>query len=69
MSPKAEAPNTENLPLWIHWLAQDSDGAWWGFEVEPLQADHGWYENEVGRYLRLESGNANPQWRNSLTRR
>jgi hypothetical protein len=70
---KTDMPNTDKLPSWIHWLAQDADGVWWGFEVEPLQADHSWYENEVGHYLRLKpqlgSGKANPQWRNSLHRR
>lgn len=66
---KPKPPNTDSLPPWIQWLAQDEDGAWWGFEVEPLLADHGWYENEVGRYLKLGSEEANPQWRNSLSRR
>ena len=41
---------------WVHWLAQDADGAWWGFEVEPLMHDSGWYENEVGRYIRAGGG-------------
>ncbi|MCK4585781.1 MAG: hypothetical protein KAU29_00450 [Gammaproteobacteria bacterium] len=66
---KTELSIIDNLPPWIHWLAQDADGVWWGFEVEPLQADHSWYENEVGQYLRLEAGKPNPQWRNSLRRR
>ena len=69
MSPKLKTPNTDSLPAWIHWMAQDADGIWWGFEVEPLQAGHNWYENEVGRYLRLGTGKSNPQWRNSLHRR
>ena len=53
-------------PQWVQWLAQDADGSWWGFEVEPLQNHHGWYENEVGQYIKLLVDKANPNWKNSL---
>lgn len=35
------------------WFAQDADGTWWGYEAEPNPMDRGWYENEVGRIVRL----------------
>ncbi|MDH5445201.1 MAG: hypothetical protein OEY52_06550 [Gammaproteobacteria bacterium] len=54
------------LPEWVNWLAQDANGSWWGFEQEPLMHDTGWYENEIGRYIRVEIENANPDWRQSL---
>ena len=60
------SPPTQNLPDWAHWLAQDADGTWWAFEAEPNEYDHGWYENEVGRCLRLDDGTPNPRWRESL---
>lgn len=41
------------LPGWVTWVAQDADGTWWGYEVEPNKQDKGWYENEVGRIVRL----------------
>ena len=54
-----------SIPDWVNWLAQDSSGIWWGYSVEPLRMEHGWYENEVGRYVRL--GFTPPdQWENSL---
>jgi poly(3-hydroxyalkanoate) synthetase len=53
-------------PDWVNWLAQDADGAWWGFEQEPLQHDSGWYENEIGRYIKLAAESANPDWRTTL---
>lgn len=56
------------VPVSIHWIAQDADGAWWGYEAEPLQQQSGWYENEVGAYLRLSRGEANPAWRTTLRR-
>ncbi len=55
-------------PGWVSWIAQDRDGAWWGFEVEPNEGDSSWYENEVGRYVRLGKGQANPEWRQALFR-
>ncbi|MBI1422861.1 MAG: hypothetical protein GC149_05280 [Gammaproteobacteria bacterium] len=54
------------LPGWVRWLAQDADGAWWGFEVEPNQSHQGWYENELGRCLKLRQAAPNPDWQSSL---
>ena len=58
----------KKLPDWVKWRAQDADGTWWGYEVEPLQHDSGWYENEVGRYIRLSKTTANPHWRMTCER-
>jgi len=55
-----------DLPKWILWVAQDEDGACWGYECEPHQHEHGWYENEVGRCIKLLKGQPNPDWRSSL---
>ena len=56
------------IPEWVRWIAQDSSGAWWGYSVEPLRNDKGWYENEVGDYISL--GSTEPgDWENSLQRR
>lgn len=53
------------LPVWVNWVAQDGDGCWWGYSVEPLRNDTGWYENEVGECVRL--GQAVPaNWETSL---
>lgn len=55
-------------PEWVLWIARDQDGAWWGFEIEPNEGADSWYENEVGRYVRLGAGSSNPDWRQSLHR-
>jgi hypothetical protein len=66
----SENPSPRQLrrlcPDWVRWLAQDRDGAWWGFEHEPNEGDSSWYENEVGRYLKLAQGSPNQAWRNAL---
>lgn len=59
-----------NLPDWVKFIAQDSDGSWWGYSVEPLQNHRGWYENEVGRHIKLLSADEDsgcvPAWQDSL---
>ena len=60
--------NIQELPSWVRWKAQDADGAWWGYSVEPLEFSAGWYENEVGQRIKIEHGKANPDWIKSLTK-
>ena len=56
-----------DMPHWVNWIAQDSDGVWWGYSVEPLRNDKGWYENEVGDYVRLGKDQV-IDWQKSLLR-
>lgn len=52
-------------PEWVKWVAQDSSGAWWGYSVEPLRHEGGWYENTIGDCVRL--GHSSPFcWEQSL---
>jgi len=62
-------PDWDRLPGWVAWLAQDADGVWWGYEVEPLQYHRGWYENEIGRRVKLQSDPPNRHWADTLMRR
>ncbi|HEY5602874.1 MAG TPA: hypothetical protein VIM41_07200 [Gammaproteobacteria bacterium] len=55
-----EDPNVD-LPDWARWVAQDADGVWRGYACEPLQRDHGWYENEIGLYQKPLATDANRQ--------
>jgi hypothetical protein len=61
-------PRNLEIPAWALWLAQDADGTWWAYEAEPHRHDIGWYENEVGRYQRVNRGEANPAWQHTLKR-
>lgn len=60
--------NNLHLPKWVKWKAQDADGAWWGYSVEPLEFSDGWYENEIGQRMKIKQSNTNPNWKTSLTR-
>lgn len=59
-------PDCSQLPEWVCWIAQDSDGSWWGYEHEPNMADAGWYENEVGRSVNLTKGQPTARWRRQI---
>ena len=56
------------IPDWVCWIAQDEDGVWWGYQVEPNLSHHSWYENEVGRCVRLGKEAKNPHWLSTLKR-
>lgn len=58
----------QQSPAWVRWIAQDADGTWWGFEHEPNRSDRAWYENEVGRCVRLAGDEPNPAWQQTLRR-
>ena len=56
------------MPKWVCWLAQDSDGTWWGYEAEPNQSHTGRYENEVGDSMRLGVKPLLSDWKETLRR-
>ena len=68
MTELPDAIRNVDLPDWARWLAQDRNGSWWVFEVEPNEGATSWYENEVGRYLKVGEGEVNFEWRESLVR-
>jgi len=51
-----------NIPNWVRFIAQDADGTWWGYSVEPLQNHNGWYENEVGEHIKLFKAEEQKRW-------
>lgn len=57
-----------DIPIWVNWIAQDESGSWWGYEVEPLQHFNGWYENEIGKIIKLSTTAPNPKWQSSLVK-
>ncbi|MCW9047758.1 MAG: hypothetical protein OQK46_06720 [Gammaproteobacteria bacterium] len=55
-----------NVPEWVRYIAQDSDGSWWGYSVEPLENHRGWYENELGQNIKLTKSAPVKEWRQCL---
>lgn len=61
-------PDLSNVivPEWVRFIAQDSDGSWWGYSVDPLQNHRGWYENELGDNVKLLQGQVVGDWRDNV---
>lgn len=61
-------PDLSNVivPEWVRFIAQDSDGSWWGYSVDPLQNHRGWYENELGDNVKLLQGQVVGDWRDNI---
>lgn len=57
-----------DVPAWVRFIAQDADGSWWGYSVEPLQNHRGWYENELGEHVRLKKTAPCDAWSQQLYR-
>lgn len=57
-----------SIPEWVCWIAQDADGAWWGYQVEPNLSHISWYENEVGNSVHLGNSEKNVDWVSTLKR-
>ena len=57
-----EQSDFNEIPAWVCWIAQDVDGIWWGYQVEPNLSHKNWYENEVGSSVRLGQGEKNENW-------
>lgn len=34
---------THCVPVWVKFIAADSDGGWWGYRDHPLQGAQSWY--------------------------
>jgi hypothetical protein len=56
------------IPDWVSWIAQDANGAWWGYQVEPNLSHLSWYENEVGSSICLGKDAKCDSWVLSLKR-
>jgi hypothetical protein len=57
-----------SIPDWVCWIAQDADGAWWGYQVEPNLSHLSWYENEVGDSVHLGNSEKSTDWVSTLRR-
>lgn len=68
-------PDWAIAPEWAEWLAQDADGVWFWWSIQPAcEIDsvmdfwhQGGYKNF--EYQRARRGDPNPKWRNTRERR
>ncbi len=63
-----DSADSSEIPTWVCWIAQDADGVWWGYQVEPNLSHLSWYENEGGDSVRLGKGAPGLDWKSTLKR-
>jgi len=64
--------NWEQAPEWARWAAQDKNGDWWWYEVEPeIDKDEEIWDAPVGDFLDAFEGRpmSNDQWKDTLVSR
>jgi hypothetical protein len=63
-------PDWKDAPIWANWLAQDSDGQWSWWNLEPAQAKLGsWLQGDpldAYQYLDLWFTESAEDWRETL---
>ncbi len=53
------------VPDWTKWVAQDEDGQWYAYDMEPILADNEWALNPEANYCDKINMKAE-DWKNSL---
>jgi len=62
------APGTRKGQAVAVKAAEAATATLWAYEAEPNKQDYGWYENEVGRILRLGQTAPPDDWEATLAR-
>lgn len=67
-------PDWKESPDWIQWIAQDADGIWHGYDIRPDALANEFGRPDLnqfnqGRFILLERGSPEREWRSTLERR
>lgn len=62
-------PDWKDAPEWAQWLAQDSDGHWFWFRVQPSVSNVGEEFTTTKQHTRARRGSCIGDWRNTLEKR
>ena len=67
----SDIPSWDDAPEYANWLAQDENGMWYWYEIEPHQEAACWNFHGDDDYERVNriGDSANPNWRNTLKAR
>lgn len=61
-------PPWSEAPPWAMWRAQDENGRWYWYEIEPEQHTNGVEFRSIGNY-ELAAVPSNPDWKTTLQKR
>lgn len=62
-------PNWANAPEWANYLAMDSDGAWWWFEVAPSLKSSTWEIPKLSGFAMMQAVDHLPDFTKTLEHR
>lgn len=63
---KSGGTATTTVSRKLNWIAQNSNGVWWGFEIEPQLAEMEWENQQNGMKILLKEEEANENWEDTL---
>jgi len=50
----------------LNWIAQNENGIWWGFEIEPVVGETDWENQNNGMKILLKEEAKNENWKDTL---
>lgn len=50
----------------LNWIAQNEDGVWWGFEIQPVIGESKWENQDNGMKILLKEEIGNKKWKDTL---
>jgi len=50
----------------LNWIAQNANGVWWGYELEPVAGAEEWENPQNGMKILLKEEQANDGWKDTL---
>ena len=67
-------PKWSSAPEWVQWIAQDADGVWNGYDIQPEAVDKEFARPDLnqfnrGRFITLERAAPKSDWPSTLEQR
>lgn len=64
-------PDWKDTPEWVIWIAQDGNGVWNGYDLEPTACNNQWQRIDLnmfntGKFITLERDYPSDKWKETL---
>jgi len=63
---KSGGVTTATVSRKLNWIAQNANGIWWGFEIEPVLGGEDWENQQNGMKILLKEEAGNSNWKETL---
>lgn len=55
-----------SCPMWVKYIAQDKDGAWYGYECYPSFNGQEWIPTDNGVMVHIMDGESSEDWQDKV---